>query len=85
MQNAERRMAGDTAAMKHVTLACGEVVAALGQGKWRIGDDQARRQEEIDCLRCGLDLGLTLIDTAEMYGEGRSEALVGEAIEGRRG
>lgn len=70
--------------MKHVTLPSGELVAALGQGTWRIGDDPARRQEEIDCLRRGIDLGLTLMDTAEMYGEGRSEALVGEAIEGRR-
>ncbi len=70
--------------MKHVTLPCGEPVAALGQGTWRIGDDHGRRREEIDCLRRGIDLGLTLIDTAEMYGEGRSEALVGEAIEGRR-
>jgi diketogulonate reductase-like aldo/keto reductase len=70
--------------MKHVTLTCGEPVAALGQGTWRIGDDRARRREEIDCLRRGIDLGLTLIDTAEMYGEGLSEALVGEAIEGRR-
>jgi diketogulonate reductase-like aldo/keto reductase len=70
--------------MKHVTLPCGESVATLGQGTWRIGDDPAHRQEEIDCLRRGIDLGLTLIDTAEMYGEGRSEALVGEAIKGRR-
>lgn len=70
--------------MKHVKLPSGELVASLGQGTWRIGDDPARRQEEIDCLRRGIDLGLTLIDTAEMYGEGLSEALVGEAIEGRR-
>ena len=70
--------------MKHVMLPCGEQVAALGQGTWRIGDDPARRKEEIDCLRRGIDLGLTLIDTAEMYGEGRSETLVGEAIKGRR-
>lgn len=70
--------------MKKVTLPCGEPVAALGQGTWRIGDDPARRQEEIDCLRRGIDLGLTLIDTAEMYGEGLAEALVGEAIQGRR-
>jgi len=70
--------------MKHVTLPCGESVAALGQGTWRIGDSPANRREEIDCLRRGIDLGLTLIDTAEMYGEGRSEALVGEAIQGRR-
>jgi aldehyde reductase len=70
--------------MKHVTLPCGEPVATLGQGTWRIGEDPARRREEIDCLRRGIDLGLTLIDTAEMYGEGLSETLVGEAIEGRR-
>ena len=70
--------------MKHVLLPSGEPVASLGQGTWRIGDDPARRQEEIDCLRRGIDLGLTLIDTAQMYGEGRSEALVGEAIQGRR-
>lgn len=70
--------------MKNAMLPSGELVASLGQGTWRIGDDPARRQEEIDCLRRGIDLGLTLIDTAEMYGEGRSEALVGEAIDGRR-
>ncbi|MES2784848.1 MAG: aldo/keto reductase [Pseudomonadota bacterium] len=70
--------------MKQVTLPCGETVSALGQGTWRMGDDPARRHEEITCLRRGIDLGMTLIDTAEMYGEGLSEALVGEAIEGRR-
>jgi diketogulonate reductase-like aldo/keto reductase len=71
-------------AMKDVTLPCGESVPALGQGTWRIGDDPKTRQGEIDCIRRGIDLGLTLIDTAEMYGDGRSEQLVGEAIEGRR-
>jgi diketogulonate reductase-like aldo/keto reductase len=70
--------------MKNLMLPCGESVAALGQGTWRIGDDPARRREEIDCLRRGIDLGLTLIDTAEMYGKGLSESLVGEAIAGRR-
>lgn len=70
--------------MKHVTLPSGEKVAALGQGTWRMGDDKALRAEEIATLRLGLDLGLTLIDTAEMYGNGRSEALVGEAVAGRR-
>lgn len=65
-------------------LPCGERVPALGQGTWNIGDDPAARQEEIAALRLGLDLGLTLIDTAEMYGDGRSEQLVGEAIAGRR-
>ena len=84
VQDTKRRRAGDTDAMKKVTLPCGEFVAALGQGTWRIGDDPTSRQEEIDSLRRGIDLGLTLIDTAEMYGEGRSEALVGQAIEGRR-
>lgn len=70
--------------MKTVRLPCGEDVPALGQGTWNIGDNLARRADEIAALRLGLDLGLTLIDTAEMYGEGRSEELVGEAIRGRR-
>ena len=70
--------------MKQVTLPSGETVAALGQGTWNMGDDPRRRAEEIAAIRLGIDLGLTLIDTAEMYGEGRSETLVGEAIEGRR-
>lgn len=70
--------------MHRVTLPCGESVSALGQGTWRVGDDPARRAQEIRTLRRGIDLGLTLIDTAEMYGEGASEHLVGEAIRGRR-
>jgi len=65
-------------------LPCGEAVPALGQGTWNIGDDPRRRGEEIAALRRGMDLGLTLIDTAEMYGDGRSEQLVGEALRGRR-
>ena len=70
--------------MKRVALPSGETVPALGQGTWYFGEDPARRQEEIATLQRGIDLGLTLIDTAEMYGEGLSEALVGDAIEGRR-
>jgi diketogulonate reductase-like aldo/keto reductase len=70
--------------MKRVTLPCGETVAALGQGTWHVGDDPQRRRAEIASLRRGIELGLTLIDTAEMYGDGRAETLVGEAIEGRR-
>jgi aldehyde reductase len=70
--------------MKTITLACGEKVPALGQGMWNIGEDPATRQQEIATIRRGLDLGLTLLDTAEMYGDGRSESLVGEAIAGRR-
>lgn len=57
---------------------------ALGQGTWYMGDAQNKRAQEIAALRLGIDLGLTLIDTAEMYGNGRAETLVGEAIHGMR-
>lgn len=70
--------------MKHVSLPAGESVPALGMGTWMIGESRARRAEEIATLQHGIDLGMTLIDTAEMYGEGESEKLVGEAIRGRR-
>ena len=70
--------------MKAVTLPSGETVPALGQGAWNIGDSPATRAAEIATLRHGIDLGLTLIDTAEMYGDGRSEQLIAEAIVGRR-
>ena len=70
--------------MKTVKLPSGESVAALGQGTWNIGDRSATRADEIAALRCGLDLGMTLVDTAEMYGEGRSEELIAEALAGRR-
>lgn len=62
----------------------GRSSAAIGQGTWKIGDDRARHDEEVATLRRGLDLGLTVIDTAEMYGAGAAERLVGEAIAGRR-
>ena len=70
--------------MKTVELPGGERVPALGQGTWMMGEDKAVRQQEIDALRLGLDLGMTLIDTAEMYGEGLAETLIGEALMGRR-
>jgi diketogulonate reductase-like aldo/keto reductase len=70
--------------MKTVLLPSGERVPALGMGTWNLGDGRATRAEEIATLRLGLDLGATLVDTAEMYGDGRSEDLVGEAIAGRR-
>jgi aldehyde reductase len=70
--------------MKTVTLPSGECVPAFGLGSWNIGDDRAARAEEIATLRLGLNLGAALIDTAEMYGDGRSEELVAEAIAGRR-
>ena len=63
-----------------VELADGTELPALGQGTWYLGDSPDRRAEEIATLRRGIELGLTLIDTAEMYGNGRSEQLVGEAI-----
>jgi diketogulonate reductase-like aldo/keto reductase len=56
----------------------------LGQGTWNMGDDRARRAGELAALREGIELGMTMIDTAEMYGNGRSESLVGEAIAGLR-
>ena len=70
--------------MKTVRLPSGENVPALGLGTWMIGEDTRKRADEIAALRRGIDLGLNLIDTAEMYGEGASERLVGEAIAGRR-
>ena len=65
-------------------LPSGESVPALGQGLWQIGDRAANRAAEIETLRRGLALGLRVLDTAEMYGEGASERLTGEAIRGRR-
>ncbi|MDQ4214524.1 aldo/keto reductase [Microbacterium sp. ASV81] len=62
----------------------GPVVPEIGIGTWFIGDDPSRRDEEIAAIRAGLDAGLRVVDTAEMYGSGRSEELVGEAIRGRR-
>jgi diketogulonate reductase-like aldo/keto reductase len=67
-----------------VTFSDGTTVPVLGQGTWEIGDDPPRRDEEQAALSRGIDLGLTVIDTAELYGEGRSEQLVGEVIAGRR-
>lgn len=59
-------------------------VPALGQGTWYLGEKSQDREKEIAALRLGIELGMTLIDTAEMYGSGRSEDLVGEAIKGIR-
>ena len=70
--------------MRQIALPDGTRVSALGQGTWRIGEGQRPRREEADALRLGIDLGMTLIDTAEMYGEGTSEEVVGDAIAGHR-
>jgi diketogulonate reductase-like aldo/keto reductase len=56
----------------------------LGQGTWRMGEDRAARAQEVAALRAGIDLGMTLTDTAEMYGDGASEEVVAEAIAGQR-
>src|SRR5688572_13576499 len=65
-------------------LPSGAAVARLGQGAWQIAEDRRKRAEELLALNVGIDLGLTLIDTAEMYGNGRSEELIAEVITGRR-
>jgi diketogulonate reductase-like aldo/keto reductase len=70
--------------VKTVRMPSGDIVPALGQGTWNMGEDAALRRQEIACLRAGIELGLRLIDTAEMYGDGQTERLVGEAIAGRR-
>lgn len=69
---------------RRVSLPDGEQIPALGQGTWKMAERRDRRTAEIAALRLGLDLGMTLIDTAEMYGDGATETLVGEAIAGRR-
>ena len=70
--------------MQTVTWADGRTIPALGQGTWKMGEDALSRPGEVGSLRAGLDAGLTLIDTAEMYAEGGAEAVVAEAIAGRR-
>jgi len=70
--------------MKTLTFPDGAVVPALGQGTWMMAENPGRRAGEIAALRMGVELGMTLIDTAEMYGEGAAETLVGEAITGLR-
>jgi diketogulonate reductase-like aldo/keto reductase len=65
-------------------LPSGEAVPILGQGTWRMGEDPRKRKQELAALQLGLDLEMSLIDTAEMYGEGRAEELIAEAISGRR-
>lgn len=66
--------------MKQVILKNGLSIPAIGQGTWHIGDDTAMREHEVEALQAGIDSGMTLIDTAEMYGCGKSELVVGEAV-----
>nr|WP_247876779.1 aldo/keto reductase [Ochrobactrum sp. CM-21-5] len=67
-----------------MVLPSGRCVSALGQGTWYMGEDSAQRRYEVEALQCGIDLGMTLIDTAEMYADGEAEEVVGEAIADRR-
>lgn len=66
--------------MRTVKLSSGREMPALGMGTWRMGENPHCRQDEISALRHGMELGISLIDTAEMYGEGGAEEVVGEAI-----
>ena len=70
--------------MQVLTLPSGETVPVLGQGTWGMGEQARRAADEATALRLGLDLGMTLIDTAEMYGDGGAEEVVADAIAGRR-
>lgn len=71
-------------AVRTITLPSGEAIPVLGLGTWGVAENPRRRADEVAALRLGLDLGMSLIDTAEMYADGAAEELVGEAIAGRR-
>src|SRR5215472_10673748 len=73
-----------TDSLPQLTLPNGERVPAFGQGTWHMGEDRRRGAEEAAALTLGIELGLTLIDTAEMYGSGRAEEIVADAAQGRR-
>ncbi|WP_424768493.1 aldo/keto reductase [Paenibacillus sp. sgz302251] len=84
MNNEIKSRIQKTLSERKVKLPDGMELPRLGQGTWYIGDDPAKKADEIRTLRLGVELGMSLIDTAEMYGEGRSEDRVGEAIQGIR-
>jgi len=73
-----------TGQLQYVTLRDGERVPALGQGTWHMGEDRRRAADEAAALRLGIELGMTLIDTAEMYGSGGAEEMIARAAEGVR-
>ncbi|MGL3214127.1 aldo/keto reductase [Bradyrhizobium sp. BR 1433] len=73
-----------TEATRTIELPSGEHIPMLGQGTWHLAENPLNRTNEIKALRLGIDLGMNLIDTAEMYADGGAERLVGEAIKGRR-
>ena len=70
--------------MRAVDLPGEHQVPAFGQGTWRMGEDPRRQKAEAEALQAGIDLGMTLIDTAEMYGDGATESFLGEALSGLR-
>src|SRR5438094_6346661 len=70
--------------MRTVALPDGKHVPVLGQGTWGMGESKSARAREVAALRLGIELGITLIDTAEMYGDGGAEEVVADAIEGQR-
>jgi diketogulonate reductase-like aldo/keto reductase len=70
--------------MRFLQWRTGEKLPVLGAGTWNLGENEARADDEVEVLKLALSLGLTLIDTAEMYGAGRAERIVGRAVAGRR-
>jgi diketogulonate reductase-like aldo/keto reductase len=72
------------AAIPTTKLPSGEAIPVFGLGTWRMGEDARRRKDEVAALKLGIELGVTLIDTAEMYGNGGAEEIVAEAVAGRR-
>lgn len=82
MQSARQRFSASI--VRTIPLPSGRPIPVLGQGTWLMGQDPAKREDEIAALRLGVDLGIRLIDTAEMYGDGAAEELIGEAVADRR-
>ena len=73
---------GGAGYMKQVVMRDGTALSSLGMGTWFLGENRHREHEEIEALRAGLDSGLSLIDTVEMYGNGQAEKLIGQTIQG---
>jgi len=69
--------------MRTVALSDGKRVPVLGQGTWRMGESKSARAREVGALRLGIGLGMSLIDTAEMYGDGGAEEIAAETIHGQ--
>jgi diketogulonate reductase-like aldo/keto reductase len=72
----------DDMAQRNVVFAGEVALPAIGQGTWYMGENDRQRSKEVDALRAGIDAGLRLIDTAEMYADGGAEEVVGEALQG---